>query len=147
MHSLDLQNKRNTFYPNEAFYTLTVNKHTVVFTHFLEFLNLIILWCQSFILNLTLSLLVSSADNVCKQFGTRSGPTKCRGLIWVQTVSLSDCIPEIILKKNDFEKSADDKEACKNYPVGKELTLKAPRKKCILKMLSAANNCLTLLTN
>ena len=27
---------------------------------------------------LTLSQLVSSADNLCKQFGLRSGPTKCR---------------------------------------------------------------------
>ena len=27
---------------------------------------------------LTLYLLMSSADNFCKQFGPRSGPTKCR---------------------------------------------------------------------
>ena len=56
-----------------------------------------------------------SADNVCKQFGLRSGPTKC--LTWIQSVSHSDAIPEIIFqKKNDFEKkkSADDKKkACK----------------------------------
>ena len=29
---------------------------------------------------------VSSVDNLCKQFGPRSGPTKMLGLIWVQTV-------------------------------------------------------------
>ena len=28
--------------------------------------------------SLTLYLLVSSADNFCKQFGPRSGPTKCQ---------------------------------------------------------------------
>ena len=27
---------------------------------------------------LTLSLLVSSADHLCKQFGIKSGPTRCR---------------------------------------------------------------------
>ena len=33
-------------------------------------------------LSLTLYLPVSSADNLCKQFGTRSGPTMS-GLIWI----------------------------------------------------------------
>ena len=32
------------------------------------------------------SLPAVSADNVCKQFGPRSGPTKMLGLIWIQTV-------------------------------------------------------------
>ena len=38
-------------------------------------------WYQQVVLYLTLCLLgVSfvSADNLCKQFGPRSGPTKCR---------------------------------------------------------------------
>ena len=56
----------------------------------------------------TLYLLVSSANNLCKQLGPRSGPT---GLIWIQTAWLSTDIPEknrqkttttnkLILKKN-----------------------------------------------
>ena len=43
---------------------------------------------------------VSSADNLCKQFGPRSGTTECRGLIWIQTVCDSDDIPEIIFRKS-----------------------------------------------
>ena len=48
----------------------------------------------------TLCRLVSSADNLCKQFGPRSG------LIWIQAVGQSDGIPgRIFRKKNDFEKN------------------------------------------
>ena len=38
------------------------------------------------VIALTLCLLVSSADNLCKLFGPISGPTKMSGLIWVLTV-------------------------------------------------------------
>ena len=47
---------------------------------------------------LTLCLLMSSADNLCKQFGCRSGPT----LIWY---SRKNFLKELIFEK----KSADDK--------------------------------------
>ena len=67
--------------------------------------------------NITLYLLVSSADNLCKQFGPRPGPTSCRArpgsklfdtLMVLKTLSG----PERILEKVDFEKkSADDKKA------------------------------------
>ena len=40
---------------------------------------------------------MSSSYNFCKQFGPRSGPTKC--LIWIQNVRHSDLIPEIIFSK------------------------------------------------
>ena len=43
-----------------------------------------------------------SADNICKQFGSRSG------LIRIQTISHSDPIPERILENVNFEKSADE---------------------------------------
>ena len=39
---------------------------------------------------ITLCLLVSSADNFCKQFGPRSGPTKCWAWSGSQTVWHSD---------------------------------------------------------
>ena len=45
-----------------------------------------------------------SADNLCKQFGPRSGPTKL-GPNWIQTVRNSDGIPERIFHKVDFEKN------------------------------------------
>ena len=44
-------------------------------------------WSRS-TLFLTICLLVSSADNLCKQFGPRSD------LIWIKTVWHSDDIPE-----------------------------------------------------
>ena len=65
--------------------------------------------------NKTLCLLVSSADNLFKQFGTRSGPTKCRAwsgsnLVDTQMVyySSTNFSKKLILKK-----SADSKKACK----------------------------------
>ena len=68
-----------------------------------------------------------SADKVYKQFGLRSGPTKC--LTWIQSVSHSDAIPEIIFaKKNDFEKKISRRQKRKHAKLsrglgwGKELT-------------------------
>ena len=76
---------------------------------------------------LTLLLVVSSADNFCKQFGSRSGPTcldpnqarhfplqivktlirpdKTSGLIWIQTVCYWWYSPTNVLTKVNFEKS------------------------------------------
>ena len=76
----------------------------------IEFLNAAVAhqwWC------LTLRLLVLSADNLGKQFGPRSGPTKRR--VW-SGFKLFDTL-KILLKeffqKVDWKKSADDKKACK----------------------------------
>ena len=59
---------------------------------------------------------MSSADNLCKQFGPRSG----------SRLFDSDGIHEILFwKKVDFEKSADNKKKnMQNYPVGKVLIKK-----------------------
>ena len=49
---------------------------------------------------------MSSADNLCKRFGPRSGPTFCSGLIGVQTVC-KDYQPEDILACLDFRQNPD----------------------------------------
>ena len=68
--------------------------------------GLIRFWYLSPIYSLTLYLLVSSADTFCKQFGPRSGPTRC----WVYSVSklfdiLIVFLKEFFKKKNYFEKN------------------------------------------
>ena len=69
---------------------------------------------------LTLCLLVSSSDDLCKQFGPRSGPKKCRarsGSKQFDTVT-------VFQKKNfdyvDFEINQQAAKSMKNNPVGKE---------------------------
>ena len=52
------------------------------------------------IVALTLYLLVSSADNLCKQFGPRSGPTKCRADLDSNCLTLWWCSWNIFLEKN-----------------------------------------------
>ena len=69
-----------------------------------------------------LCILVSSADNICKQFGLSSDPTRRRAwygskLFDTQIVFLKDFFFE---KSWFWKKSANDKNM-KNYPVGKEL--------------------------
>ena len=73
----------------------------------------------SVLLPLTNALLVanlSSADNLCKQFESRSGPTFdiLSGLIWIKTAWHSDSVHERIFQKKIILKkglwlSADDK--------------------------------------
>ena len=46
----------------------------------------------------SLCLLVSSADNLCKQFGSRSGPTECPSDLD------ADCLSLMLLLKEFFEK-------------------------------------------
>ena len=54
---------------------------------------------------------MSSADNICKEFGPRSGPS---GLIWIQTVWHSNGILDFFIEKVEIEeKHADDNKACK----------------------------------
>ena len=59
---------------------------------------------------LTLYLLVSSAENFCKQFGSRSGPTKHRA--WSES-KLFDTLIEFLIKV-DFEKISRQQKAGKN---------------------------------
>ena len=57
---------------------------------------------------------MSSANNHCKQFRPRSGPTKVGPDLDLKCL-YSDGIHER-LKKNDFEeKSVEDKKSCKNF--------------------------------
>ena len=42
------------------------------------------------------------------------------GLIWIQTISHSDGIPERIFEKVDFEKNQQTTKKLENYPGGKE---------------------------
>ena len=51
-----------------------------------------------------------SVDNFCEQFGSRSGPIKLSGLIWIETVRHADGIPERFLFGGKY---ADDKKVCK----------------------------------
>ena len=44
-----------------------------------------------------------SADNLCKQFGPRSGPTKCQACSGFKLFDNSDGIPVRIFQKDDFE--------------------------------------------
>ena len=73
--------------------------------------------CKCIVLPLTLCLPVLSADNLCKQFGPRSGLTILSGLIWIQTIWHSDGIPEILKNKWFIKKrSADDKKKHAKIP-------------------------------
>ena len=67
---------------------------------------------------LTLYLLVSSADSFYKQFGSRSGPIKCRAWSGFKMFD-TDSVPERILKQKVIlkKKSADDKKQ-KKFPRG-----------------------------
>ena len=61
-------------------------------------------------------LLVSSADNLCKQFGPRSGPTICRA--WTESKLFNTLI---VLLKVYFEKISRRQKNMKNFPGGKEV--------------------------
>ena len=66
------------------------------------------------LVSLTFYLLVSSANNLCKQFGPRSGPTICRA--WSGS-KLFDTLT--VFKKVDFENVniSRQQKSMKNYPV------------------------------
>ena len=70
---------------------------------------------------LIINLLVSSADNFCKKFGTHITPdkTKHRAL---SGPKLFDIL-ETIFKKVNFEKISRRQKCMKNYPRGKEVIL------------------------
>ena len=60
---------------------------------------------------LTFKILKLSADNICKQFGPRPGPTKCTK--WIQSIWHWWYSWKIYFKKVILKKSLDDKKACK----------------------------------
>ena len=72
------------------------------------------------ILSLTLCLLVSSADNLCKQFAPRSGLTKCQAWSGSKLFD-TDGILEIIFHKIDFGRKKHAKfpsrPRVKNLPI------------------------------
>ena len=95
-------------------------------------------------LSATLCLLVSSAHNLCKQIGARSGLTIMSGLIWIQSVCHSDGIPERVFQKSWFwKKSADEKKKRKNSPGGNELNntyfmaLLSPLEKLLFRLVAS----------
>ena len=58
--------------------------------------------------------LVSSADNICNEFGPRSDQTKCRAWSGSKLFDTdSDDIPENIIKKVDFDKISIQQKAWK----------------------------------
>ena len=71
----------------------------------------------------TLYLLVLSADNFCKQFGSRSGLTKRRAWFGSKLFDRWYSL-QILSKKLILKKAADDKKTCKNFPAGKDLSRK-----------------------
>ena len=73
--------------------------------------------------SLTLSLLTSSADNLCKQFVPRSGPTKHQprsGSKLFDPLMIFLKV-HVFFEKVDFEKKSADDKNTKHYQVGKEL--------------------------
>ena len=70
---------------------------------------------------LTHCRLVSSADNLCKQFGPRSGLTKCQAWSGSKLFDTVVALLKEFFEKVDFEKTADDKKSMQNYPSCKAL--------------------------
>ena len=67
-------------------------------------------------MDFTLYLLVSSSDNLCKQFGPRSGPTKCRAWSGSKLFdTLMVFIKEFFIKV-DFEKISRRQKSMQNIP-------------------------------
>ena len=84
----------------------------------------------------------SSADNLFKQFGPRSSPTKCRGLIWIQSVWHSNGILERIFWKNLFwkKKISRRRKIMKQNPACKELRVSFTNKKLEWRDTSVSDN-------
>ena len=68
------------------------------------------------------NLQVSSADNLCKQFGSRSGLTKCWAWSGSKLTRHSDGIPENLSKMLILKKISRRHKSKQNYPGGKELS-------------------------
>ena len=83
----------------------------------------------------TVSLLVSSADKLCKQFGSRSGLTKRQTWVGSKMFDTLMSFLNSVFQRSDFKK-ADIKKSMKNYPVGK-----------VLKSFMLAHICKSVLLN
>ena len=66
---------------------------------------------------------MSSADNACKQFGPRSGPTKCRASSGSKLIDILVEFLKEFFKKVDFEKLSRQQIGIQNFPAGKELKM------------------------
>ena len=69
-------------------------------------------------ISLALYLLVSSADNLCKQIRPRSGPTKC--LAWSGSILFDTQMVFLkeLFEKVDFEKNQQTAKKHENFPRG-----------------------------
>ena len=67
---------------------------------------------------LTLYLLESSADNFCKQFGPRSGSTKCLALSGSKLFDTLVVFLKEFFKKVDFEKYQQTTTKDEKFPTG-----------------------------
>ena len=74
--------------------------------------------------SLLLMWLLTSNDNLCKQFGSRSGPTKRQAWSGSKLFD-TDGNPErfFFLKINLKKKSTEDNKSMQNYPACKELII------------------------
>ena len=71
---------------------------------------------------------MSSADNLGKQFGPRSGPTKCQALSGSKLFDTLMVFLKEFFKKVDFEKkSADNKKKHENLPRRQRVKTKASK--------------------
>ena len=72
---------------------------------------------------LALCLLVPSVVHLCKQFGSRSGTTKCRARSGSKLFDTLMVFPKELFEKVDFEKNQQTtkKHGMQNYPECKEL--------------------------
>ena len=77
---------------------------------------------NSLSISLTIYLLVMSTNNLCKQFGPRSGPTKCRAWSGSKLFDTLTAFLKEFLQKVDFEKISRRHKFMQNYPACKELT-------------------------
>ena len=59
---------------------------------------------------------MSSTDNLCKQFGSRSGPTKCRALSGSKLFDALMVVLKEIIENDNYEKTADGKKIMKKFP-------------------------------
>ena len=70
---------------------------------------------------LTLNLLVPSADNFCKQFGPRSGPTNGRAWSGFKLFDTLMVFLKEFFEKADFERNQQTTKKHEKFSVGKEL--------------------------
>ena len=86
---------------------------------------------------LTLYLLVSSVDNLCKHFGPWSGPTKCRACSGSKLLDTRMVFLNELFEKVDFEQNQQTTISMQYYPVGKELNHICWKKNCPWKLMDA----------